>query len=399
MQLQIDQGRCTLCGACVQACPFGALVQQSDGIEIGPSCRLCKLCIRSCPEEAISLTAQSQVEIDKSLYTGVLVIAETQGNLVHPVTYELLGKGRELADKVGHCLSVVVIGNGIAPVAAEMLDFGVDTAYTFDAPELSSFRIEPFANAATQVIETMKPSVILVGATPLGRSLAPRIAVRFRTGLTADCTLLSMKDNTDLVQIRPAFGGNIMAQIVTPKHRPQMATVRYKVMDPAVQQRRPNAKVVHCRLSKAQLNSRSTVLSTAVKPPEENIADAEVIVAAGRGLKNRQDLQLAQRLADLLGGQLGVTRPLVEMGWAQHSQQIGLSGRTVRPKLLITVGVSGAIQFSASISGAELIFAINNDPAAPIFETAHYGMVGDLYEILPKAISRLEKGEPIDAIL
>lgn len=399
MQLQIDYGRCTMCGTCIEVCPFGAIQKQGERLEISSACRLCRLCIRKCPEQAIRLEEKAESGVDKSLYRGVLVVAEHHNGEIHPVTYELLGKGRELADKVRHPLYAVLIGSGLSDATSHLLDRNVDTVFVYDQSELSQFSIESYTNAVADVVETVKPSVILVGATPFGRSLAPRVAVRFRTGLTADCTVLDMKDNTDLVQIRPAFGGNIMAQIVTPKGRPQLATVRYKVMDPAPVKRRPNAKVVQRRLDEERLRTRTRVIKTQLKAQEENIADAEVVIAAGRGFKSQKDLAMAFKLAELLNGQVGVTRPLVEAGWADHSRQIGLSGRTIRPKLLITCGVSGAIQFAASISGAEYIFAVNKDPDAPIFEVAHYGLVGDIYEILPDVISRLEGGQPLRAVL
>jgi electron transfer flavoprotein alpha subunit len=238
-------------------------------------------------------------------------------------------------------------------------------------------------------VSNVKPAAILVGATTVGRSLAPRVAARFKTGLTADCTVLDIKENTDLVQIRPAFGGNIMAQIVTPNNRPQMATVRYKVMSAPERSNAATGKITMCSLEGEKLVSNITVLDVVQKAKETGISDAEVIVVAGRGVKSEKDLQMIRELASLLGGEIAVTRPLIEAGWADAKRQVGLSGRTVRPRLIITCGVSGAVQFTAGMNNSEFIFAINKDEKAPIFKVAHYGIVGDIYEIVPQLIENI----------
>jgi electron transfer flavoprotein alpha subunit len=231
-----------------------------------------------------------------------------------------------------------------------------------------------------------------VGATSVGRSLAPRVAARFRTGLTADCTQLEMKPETDLVQIRPAFGGNIMARILTTHTRPQFATVRYKVMEPAACVDCPAGEVIRGEIGPGRLESRIKVVEVVAKEKRENISDAEVLVVAGRGVKKAADLTLLEELAGLLGGEIACTRPLVEAGWFSYTRQIGLSGRTVKPKLIITCGVSGAVQFTACMNGSERIFAINQDRTASIFKVAHYGIVGDLYQILPRLITTIREG-------
>ena len=233
-----------------------------------------------------------------------------------------------------------------------------------------------------------KPSSVLVGATNVGRSLAPRIAARFRTGLTADCTVLEMYENTDLVQIRPAFGGNIMAKILCPKTRPQLCTVRYKIFS-APAKTEPHGEVFRMELAPEKRETTTEVLEVIKKAKEKDISDAEIIVAAGRGLKKEEDFELVRRLADLLGAEIAGTRPIIELGWLDPKRQIGLSGRTVKPKLIITVGISGAVQFAAGMKNSDRIIAINSDPAASIFNIAHYGFVGDLYEILPKLIEKL----------
>ncbi len=389
--IRVDQNKCTSCELCITTCPFGALASRDGQIEVLDSCRLCKICVDCCPEGALSFDDVDERDADspKPSAENVMVVAEFSGGKLHPVTYELIGKGRELADHGGHQLFCVVVGTDTAQACSEILEYGVDRCLVYDNPELRYMRIEPYTNAIADAIERTRPAIVLFAATPAGRSLAPRLAARLRTGLTADCTRLEVRGNLELVQVRPAFGGSIMAQIVTPRHRPQMATMRYKVMEPAKPRRMPGAKIEACRLAPELLASKIRILKSEQKPPESSISDAEVVVAAGRGFRERADLCLASRLADLLGGKLGVTRPLVENGWADHDQQIGLSGRAIRPKLLITVGVLGAVQFTASIAGAELIVSINRDANAPIFEVAHYGLVGDLYEVVPCLIAEL----------
>ena len=267
--------------------------------------------------------------------------------------------------------------------------------FVYDAPALARFRIEPYANVFEDFVKAERPAAILVGATPVGRQLAPRVAARLHTGLTADCTVLDMLENTDLIQIRPAFGGNIMAQIVTPNHRPQMATVRYKVMDAPTRSEAPSGEITERAVTPAMLESGVTVLGVTPKEPEQFIEGVDVLVAAGRGVKKEEDLALLEELAELLGGQLACTRPLAESGWVEAKRQVGLSGRTVRPRLIITCGVSGAVQFVAGMQGADLIVAINQDEKAPIFKTAHYGLVGDLYEIVPRLIERIKAAKGV----
>jgi electron transfer flavoprotein alpha subunit len=240
-------------------------------------------------------------------------------------------------------------------------------------------------------IEKVRPSVVMAGATSMGRSLAPRIAARFGTGITADCTGLAIRENGDLVQTRPAFGGNIMAQIVTPHTRPQLCTVRYRVFDAAPRREKPTAQVEVMQAPDGLENLGAQVLDVLAKPKELDISEAEVIVAVGRGVKDEAGLSLAKRLADILGAQLACTRPMVENGWFDPRRQIGLSGRTVKPKLIITIGVSGAVQFAAGMDKSEFIISINNDPEASIFNLSHIGLVGDLYEVLPAFMEKVER--------
>ena len=282
-------------------------------------------------------------------------------------------------------------GHDTAACAEKLRHYGVDKVFVYDHPGFADFRIEPYAAAFYDFIQKEKPSSILVGATNLGRQLAPRVAARCRTGLTADCTVLEMKENTDLVQIRPAFGGNIMAQIVTPNDRPQFCTVRYKVFSEPVPSAAPAGEIVAMEVTEQMLRTGVLVRSTVQKPKSIDISEAEVIVAVGRGAMSEAMRAQARELADLLGGMVACTRPLVEGNVFDAKRQIGLSGRTVKPKLIITLGISGAVQFAAGMKGSDCIVAINKDPGAPIFDVAHYCVVGDVEQVVPRLIRKIRE--------
>ena len=375
----------------IKLCPFGAMDIVNNNIEINASCKMCRLCVRKGPEGAFEyVEGEKKPSVDKSLWKGVGVYVDHVEGDIHPVTFELIGKARELAAKVNQEVYCVFVGHDIEDKAEELLHYGVNKVYVYDSEKLKEFRIEPYTAAFEDFINKVKPTAILVGATTVGRSLAPRIAARFRTGLTADCTVLDIKENTDLVQIRPAFGGNIMAQIITPNSRPQLATVRYKVMLAPERSEDVNGQIIRCTIEDEKLASNIEVLEVFKKEAETGISDAEVLVVAGRGVKTEKDLAMIEELAKLLGGEVAVTRPLIESGWADAKRQVGLSGRTVRPKLIITLGVSGAVQFTAGMNKSDVIFSINKDEKAPIFQVAHYGIVGDMYEIIPQLIENIK---------
>jgi len=393
--LKINAAKCDLCGICKDVCPFGAIDIKKDKVEIGDGCRLCSACIKKCPKGAIEKAEEEEKEeprINKDEWEGILVIAECTGGKAHGVTFELLGEARKLSNVTGHNVICAAIGCGILETAEEIAHFGADRVIAIDSPELSKFRADIYTNVLEELIKEIKPSTVLIGATAQGRSLAPNIACRFKTGLTADCTSLEMKENTDLVQIRPAFGGNIMARILTTNTRPQFATVRYKVMDKAKRTDEKSCKVETFSPSKGALHSGIEILSSSFSKEELSISDAEIIVVGGRGVKNAKDYEMIKELATLLGGQYAGTRPMIEAGIVHYKRQIGLSGRTVRPKLIITCGVSGAIQFTAAMNASEYIIAINKDPDAPIMKIANMAVVGDIYEIIPKMIDRIKRG-------
>ena len=391
-KIAILERKCTGCGVCAGSCPFGAIDMKDGRPELNAGCRVCGICVKSCPEKAMMKLETRVDSVDKSQWKDILVFAEVSGGRLHPVALELIGKALELAEPVGFRVKALLIGEGVSAYAEELRHYGVSEVAVYDDPELGYFRADAWAACAEDYIREAKPSVVLVGATSLGRSLAPRLSTRFHTGLTADCTKLELREDTDLVQIRPAFGGNIMAQIITTHTRPQFATVRYKVMTAPERRQEAAGTIVTRRLPKGVRESRAALVSVTPVPPKKSISDAEILVVGGRGLRKESDLEMIRKLAALLGGDWATTRPLVEKGWNTNERQIGLSGRTVRPRLIITCGVSGAIQFTACMRDSDRIVAINTDPEAPIFDVAHIGIVGDLYEILPEVIRQLKEG-------
>jgi electron transfer flavoprotein alpha subunit len=373
----------------LKICPFGAIEENNGVININAACKMCGVCTRKAAG-AFEIKETQAKAIDKSEWNGIAVFIDYSEGKVHPVSLELIGKACELARVTNHPVYAVFIGFNIEAAAKNLLYYGVDQVFTYDSPQFKDFRIEPYAAAFADFINKIKPSSILVGATNVGRSLAPRVAAKFRTGLTADCTVLRMKENTDLVQIRPAFGGNIMAQIITTNNRPQFCTVRYKVCNapqPAVE---PSGKITPMELSAEKMASRIEVLQVIKKDAHTDISEAEIILAVGRGVKSKKDVQIFQQFADLIGAQIACTRPLIEAGWFDPRLQIGLSGRTVKPKLIICCGISGSVQFAAGMKASDFIIAINKDPQASIFNIAHLGLVGDIYEILPDVIGRIK---------
>ena len=377
-------------------CPFNAMEEKDGKLHINSACKMCKICVKKGPKGAVEYVEDMIKEVvDKSLWKGVAVYVDHIDGEVHPVTYELIGKARELADKINHPVYAIMMGSNIMEQCHELLHYNVDKVFVYDHEKLDRFKMEPYTAVFEDFVNNVKPASILVGATPVGRQLAPRLAARLKTGLTADCTVLDMKENSDLVQIRPAFGGNIMAQIMTPNNRPQMATVRYKVMDAPARNAEESGEIVACSIPEELLSSKVEVLDIIAKEKQQFIEASDVLIVAGRGVKKEEDLALLSELAELLGGQLACTRPVMEAGWLESKRQVGLSGRTVRPKLIITCGVSGSVQFTAGMNNSEQIIAINKDENAPIFKTSHYGIVGDLYEIIPSLIAQIKEGRAI----
>lgn len=390
-KIAVLERKCTGCGLCRDNCPFGAIDLVNGKPELNAACKVCGICVKNCPEKAIVKLETKVDHVDKSKWKDILVFTEVSGGRLHPVGLELIGKARELAGPVGFNVKAVLVGHGVADYAEELRHYGVTEVAVYDDPELGYYRADAYASCVEDYIKYAHPSVVLVGATALGRSLAPRLSTRFHTGLTADCTRLELRENSDLVQIRPAFGGNIMAQIVTTNTRPQFATVRYKVMNPAERSEEAAGSVLMRKIPAGVAESKASCVSVKAVPPKKSISDAEILVVGGRGLQKESDLDMIRELASLLGGDWATTRPLVEKGWTTNERQIGLSGRTVRPKLIITCGVSGAIQFTSCMNASDHIVAINNDRTAPIFDVAHIAIVDDLYKVVPELIAKLKE--------
>ncbi len=389
--LKFDQEKCILCGKCIDACPFGALSMNEQGIEVNENCRMCSMCVRTCEAGAITLE-QKRGKIDKSEWKDFLIYAETEETGIHPVVFELIGEARKMAVKVDYKVNAVLIGaEGTKEKADELLRYGVDTVYVYEHPGFEGFKADCYTDAMADCISSVKPGSVLIGGTALGRSLAPRLATRFHTGLTADCTSLDIRANTDMVQIRPAFGGNVMAQIMISHSRPQFATVRYRVMDKALPVKEPKGQIVLCEVNDGMVRSRIEVLSRQLIERTKSIEEEDVLVAVGRGAAGAEILAMAGELADELGGQLAFTRPMVEKGYGDSAHQIGLSGRTVRPKLIITLGVSGAIQFTTCMQNADCIVAVNRDPKARIFDAASYCIVDDVNVVLPELLRQIRE--------
>lgn len=394
--LKINQNLVTAENAATleKLCPFGAFSYADGKLEISSACKMCKMCVRKGPAGVVEFVEEQKGEVlDKSLWRGLCVYADHDGEKIHRVTYELIGKARELAAVIDHPVYALLIGSDVQKFAQQLLRYGVDKVFVYDDPALKDFRVETYTAAFYDFIQQNKPSSILVGATNLGRQLAPRIAARCRAGLTADCTVLEMKENTDLVQIRPAFGGNIMAQIISTNHRPQFCTARYKVFSEPKPVEKPWGEVVTMTVKPEMLKSGVEILSTVEKPKDIDISESDVIVAVGRGAMTESLRQMAKELADALGGVLACTRPLAEANILDAKHQIGLSGRTVKPKFILCLGISGAVQFAAGMKSSDCIVAINTDPTAPIFDVAHYGIVGDVNEILPGLLAKIKEAK------
>jgi electron transfer flavoprotein alpha subunit len=320
-------------------------------------------------------------------YQGLMVFAEQRGGKIHPVSYELLGKGREIADRLNMELFSVLLGDRMEEGAKELVYYGADRVFLYDHPALKEFNLLNYKHNIVKLLEEVKPDTFVLGATHLGRSLGPRIAAALTTGLTADCIGIDLDEQDNLVWIRPAFSGNILAYIKT-STRPQMSTIRYKVMQKRERDPDRRGEIV---TKQVELVDPMLTLISKETLRGVNITEADVIVSGGRGLKRPEDFGILQGLADLFGGVIGSSRPLVDDGWIGKEHQVGFSGNTVRPKLYIACGISGSPQHLAGMRGADTIVAINADPSAPIFRIADYGIVGDLYEVVPELTNKLER--------
>ncbi len=391
--LKIDSELCIGCGACEENCAFGA-ISVVDGVAVvNEQCTLCGNCVDNCEVGALMIEQEEGVaKSDLADYSGVWVFAEFRHGEIAPVVFELLGAGRRLADERGVKLSAVLLGHELQGKGQELIYYGADEVFQLDDPALQNFTDDIYGNVFSQLIEEHKPEIVLAGATAIGRSFIPQVATAMKAGLTADCTDLAIGEDGNLLQTRPAFGGNIMATIVCPDTRPQMATVRPMVMS-ALPEDKNRQGVVHSLVAgDFSLTSRVEVLASVIAEHDKiNLAEAEIVVAGGRGVESAEGFAMLNELADLLGGSVAASRAVVDAGWVEYPYQVGQTGKTVAPKLYICCGISGAIQHLVGMQSSEVIIAINNDPAAPIFDVATYGIVGDLFEIVPRIIDALKK--------
>jgi len=393
VSVTVISAKCTGCETCVSTCPFGAIEMRDGAAFITEACTMCGACVEACEFKAIERSEEAAgPAADLSAYKGVWVFAEQHKGEISSVALELIGEGRKLADKKKTVLAAVFMGHGIKGKAQDLIAYGADRVYVADDPALKDFNDDTYAAVLTGLARQHKPEIILAGATAIGRSFFPKVASTLYTGLTADCTVLDIDiESGHLHQTRPAFGGNIMATIVTPNHRPQMATVRHKVMKPAQRNDSRTGEIIEVKFTPAG-DLRTRVIKTIEELGETvNICEADIIVAGGRGLGSAKNFQLVEELAKALGGAVAATRGAVDEGWIPYAHQVGQTGKTVCPKLYIACGISGAIQHVAGMQSSEVIVAVNKDPEAPIFNVATYGIVGDIHEVLPIMIKKIRE--------
>ncbi len=383
-EIKIIAEKCRGCGLCVAACPFHAIKMENKVACILENCTLCGACVSSCHFDAIDFKKDEVKKADISAYKGVWVFGEQKDGVPAGVALELLGEGRKLADDLGAELSAVLLGENMNEAAKQLIAYGADNVYVVDHASLKQFNDESYCDIFVQLIQSYKPEIVLLGASTYGRSLAPRISSRINTGLTADCTKLEIDPEKKILrQTRPAFGGNLMATIICPNHRPQMSTVRPKVMKPLEPDTARKGNMIEPKVT-IPTDIKIKVLEVVSDICEMvNLCEADIIVSGGRGLGDPKNFAILEELARTLGGAVGASRAAVDAGWIEYSHQVGQTGKTVGPKVYFACGISGSVQHLAGMSSSDTIIAINKNPDAPIFKVATFGIVGDVLQIVP----------------
>jgi electron transfer flavoprotein alpha subunit/NAD-dependent dihydropyrimidine dehydrogenase PreA subunit len=397
LSILIDNELCTGCASCLKSCPYGGIEIIDNKAVINDKCNLCGACIEACPVEAITIEREIIEKEDLSEYRGIWVIAEHYKSEIHPIAFQLLGKGRELADLLEVGLTFIILGSDFDEELNSFAKYGADEIIYVKSPKLKNYYSDLYVQVLTELIQKNKPEIVLIGATPTGRDFAPRMAKRLNAGLTADCTGLDIDLYTrNLLQTRPTFGGNIMATIRTPNSRPQVATVRPGTFK-ASEYVKSKAKIRKIEYDFKEKDSVTKIVKVINKHKEKvNLEDANIIIAGGRGVGSKENFKIIEKLAEVLGAEIGGSRIAVELNWLNQDRQIGQTGKTVSPKLYIACGISGAIQHLVGMQNSEIIVAINKDPNASIFNIAHYGIIGDLHEVIPTLIKEFMKTKIVD---
>ncbi len=393
MTVWIDTELCNGCKRCVNTCPYEGVEMRDGKACILERCTSCGACLETCKQMAMQSDAKPRVIPDFSSWKGVWVFAEQRGGVLNTVSLELLGKAQELAGTLNQKVSALLLGSKIAKLADTLMAYGADHVYLAENVNLKDYRTTAFTNVIEDLVLKYKPNILLMGATHIGRDLAPRVSRRVGVGLTADCTELSIDPEEGiLLQTRPAFGGNVMATIANRYSRPQMATVRPGVME-ALKRQKNRGEVIRHKVSMTQKEIGTKVLDIVREAKRAvNLSEARLIVAGGRGVGDAKGFKVLKKLAGLVGGEVAGTRVAVEEGWIPADRQIGQTGQAVKPEVYIACGISGAIQHRAGMMNSRYIIAINKGPRAPIFQVADWGIVGDLHKLVPEMIKQLKSG-------